>query len=166
MNLSAVLTLEDSLRVVGQRLETLQARNVELTIEADGINVLAGVTDSLRCYWTWDELAQEAPGAAGDGDDPVQWTDASVLTSWPLLLRVLGYLLDARGVRTCDLHVAMIRSDSANGLEPLAILGGREEVDARAFFLLLLRLRARVLDATTQPAVRGSSRFNGWRAWR
>ena len=81
-------------------------------------------------------------------------TDASVLTSWPLLLRVLGYLLDARGVRTCELQVAMSRSNTANGLEPLAILGGREELDARAFFLLLLRLRARVLDPTIQPAER------------
>jgi hypothetical protein len=166
MNLSAVLTLEESLRVVGQRLETLQARHVTLTIEADGINVLVGATDSVRSYWTWDELAQEASDAPGDGDDPIHWTDASVLTSWPLLLRVLGYLLDARGVRTCDLQVAMIRSDSANGLEPLAILSGREEVDARAFFLLLLRLRARVLDAAAQPGVRGSSRFSGWRARR
>ena len=166
MNLSAVLTLEESLRVVGQRLETLQARHVTLTVEADGIDMLAGVTDSVRSYWTWDELAQEASGAPADGDDPVHWTDASVLTSWPLLLRVLGYLLDARGVRNCDLQVAMIRSDSANGLEPLAILGGREEVDARAFFLLLLRLRGRVLDAAAQPAARGSARFNGWRGWR
>jgi hypothetical protein len=166
MNLSAVLTLEESLRVVGQRLETLQARHVELKVEADGIDMRAGVPDSVGCYLTWDELAQEASGAAGDDDDPIHWTDASVLTSWPLLLRVLGYLLDARGVRTCDLQVAMIRSDAANGLEPLAILGGREEVDARAFFLLLLRLRARVLDATTHQAVRGTSRFTGWRARR
>ena len=166
MNLSAVLTLEDSLRVVGQRLETLQAHHVELTIEADGIDMRAGAIESENRYWTWGELAEEASGPPDERDDPTHWTDASVLTSWPLLLRVLGYLLDARGVRTCDLQVAMIRSNAANGLEPLAILGGREEVDARAFFLLLLRLRARVLDATTQPAVRGGSRFNGWRAWR
>src|SRR5687767_563959 len=105
MNLSAVLTLEDSLRVVGQRLETLQARHVELKVDADGIDVLTGATDSVSRYWTWDELAQEASGAPGDGDDPTHWTDGSVLTSWPLLLRVLGYLLDARAVRTCSLQV-------------------------------------------------------------
>src|SRR5260370_565162 len=117
----------------------------------------AGETYYEGYYLTWDELAEEASGAAGDGDDTIHWTDASVLTSWPLLLRVLGYLLDARGVRTCDLQVAMIRSNAANGLEPLAILGGREEVDARAFFLLLLRLRPRVLDATPhQPVPRPS----------
>ena len=166
MNLSAVLTLEESLRVVGQRLETLQARHVELSIEPEGIDMLAGATESVSCYWTWDDLAEEASGAAGYGDDPTQWTDASVLTSWPLLLRVLGYLLDARGVRTCELQVAMMRSNAANGLEPLAILGGREELDARAFFLLLLRLRGRVLDATTPTAVQGGSRFHGWRARR
>jgi hypothetical protein len=165
MNLSAVLTLEESLRAIGQRLETLQARHVELTIEADGIDMRAGAIESENRYWTWGELAEGASEAPDERDGPTHWTDASVLTSWPLLLRVLGYLLDARGVRTCELQVAMTRSDAGNGLEPLAIIGGREELDARAFFLLLLRLRGRVLDATA-PAAPAGSRFHGWRARR
>jgi hypothetical protein len=165
MNLSAVLTLEDSLRVVGRRLEMMQAHHVELRVEADGVDMVASATDSLSRYWTWDELAQEASSVPDD--DPTHWTDASVLRSWPLLLRVLGFLLDARGVRTCRVQVAVVRSGTANALEPLAILEGGEELDGRTFFLLLLRLRARVLDATAPaPTARGSSRFRGWRARR
>ena len=80
MNLSAVLTLEESLRAIGQRLETLQARHVELTIEADGIDMRAGAIESENRYWTWRELAEGASGPPDERDDPTHWTDASVLT--------------------------------------------------------------------------------------
>ncbi len=167
MGATRELSLDEALRTVGLRLDVEQARRARLTIDAAGIavRVLGG---ERRYAYTWQEVADQARAQrrlrrGGSGVSP--WRDPKALTQWVVLLRLVGDLLDAQGVRECVVEATIATPAAPSEIELTVTTDGQEVLDGGAVQLHLLRLLMRHIDPreTPPPPPSAPPRWQFWR---
>jgi hypothetical protein len=167
MDTARELPLGEALRTVGLRLDVQQVRRARLEIDGQGIRVR--VPDGERCYaYSWGEVAEHSRAQqrlrrGGDGISP--WRDPKALARWVVLLRLVGDLLDAQGLRACAIEAAVASPDASNEIKVTVTANGREVVDEEAVQLHLLRLLLRHIDPREAPPPVPSAPPR-WQFWR
>jgi hypothetical protein len=163
---SSPLPLQETLRTVGNELESRGATQVRLVLDASGVTVdTRGERDGYWRYDWADVAAASAIQAARRQPEqqPAPWMDPWALTRWSVLLRVTGLLLDAQNVRECVIEAAI-------GARPedviLRVLVGGQEVFRRsAVGVELWKLRARSRPVTPPNSPQQPTRQGFWRRY-
>jgi hypothetical protein len=100
-------TLEQALRTLGLQLDRLGVPDACFTIAADGITVETE-NPAAREYYPWNALGEQAAAQKQRRQDtptPRPELDREALTRWPVLLRLVGTVLDSERVQTGQLGV-------------------------------------------------------------
>ncbi len=154
------LSLQGALGAIGQDLEERGIPYVQLTIGTLGV-ILETVHPYTQQEYSWGNLGlrtRAAPQAPLD-----TYVDLLALTHWPVLLRLVGDLLDADGVRGCVIEAQVAPPDDPTRCEVRATVGGEAIVTTEQVQEHLLRLRARAAHAPPAPA---HDRPPWWAFWR
>jgi hypothetical protein len=158
------LTLQETLRTIGNELETRAATQARLVVDAAGVAVDArGERDG---YWRYDWADVRAASAIQVArrqpeQQPPPWMDPWALTRWSVLLRVTGLLLDAQNVRECVIEAAIGKRPEDVFLRVL--VNGQEVFRRSAVGVELWNLRAQTRAAMAAKAPHQSQRRGFWR---
>jgi hypothetical protein len=102
------VSLQETLRIIGLELEARRPLSAQLTVDSAGVAVESGA-DHAGLRYAWADLAAQVEAERGHrhkGSTGRGQPDAGDLTRWSVLLRVIGQLLDAQGVRDCHIEAA------------------------------------------------------------
>ena len=125
-----LLPLPEALRTVGLGLEVASVPRAKLTVDPVGIVVATEAPYGQREY-RWSELDRQSrarQSARGTTTSPS--ADPTTLTRWSVLLRVIGHLLDGRGVHYCVVEAAVAPADDPWDCDPRVAVGGKTVLDA------------------------------------
>ncbi len=161
-----LISLQEALRTLGLGLEVAKVRRADIVVTSTGIDVDTPGEYGHRTY-DWGDLGSQSraqqrhrrptPRAAS-------WMDPAALTRWSVLLRVIGQLLDAQGIRECTMQVSVATPDDPQECRVTVRANGRVMVDNEQVQLQLLRLRTRYVDArAVEPP---PARRPWWAIWR
>lgn len=151
---AVLLPLADALTVPAGWLATGRVRSAALVVDAQGIAVQTAAVYGPRLY-RWADLAAQARALA---DDPRAWPseraalDPEAFTRWPVLLRLVGRLLDRQRVRACVIHARVARSYAPLEWSVRVTAEGRVLLDSAAVRRHLRRLRL-AADGRPQAAL-------------
>lgn len=158
------LSLEEALRTLGLTLEVGDVRRAQLTIDPVGIVVRAGGAYGRREY-RWSALDRQSRAQqAYRGASPPTGADPLTGARWSALLRVVGHLLDARGVHYCHVDGTLAEPEAPHGCQVRAKVADRVVLDSdevREHLRWLRDQRIDVQHADTLPAPRP-----WWAVWR
>lgn len=160
------LPLQEALRTVGLALEVGRVPRVQIVVDAQGVTIETTTAFGVRRY-TWQEIEvqsraqQQHRRASGR---PAPWMDPMAVTRWSVLLRLVGRLLDTRGVGECVIDAAPAPANAPEACRVQVRVGQRVIVDSEAVRLHLLRLRTRQSEAAPQVAVASARPW--WAFWR
>jgi hypothetical protein len=143
-------SLSDALRALGFWLQPGGVRELWLEVTSEGIGVCTIVEPEHRVY-QWSELAAQSQAQARHrrrraGTRPEPRTQLS----WSGLLRTVGQLLDAQGVRECQIEATLTAPGPALDYHVLVTAGGRVVLDTRAVRLELIRSYTQYIEAQPQ----------------
>jgi len=148
-------------------IELDEVRRAQVMVAPGGISVDTTFEAGTRVY-TWGDVADASEAQRrlrGRPTPPGRSRDPGLLTRWPVLLRLIGELLDARGVRDCVIQVAIAAPDAPQAIEMVVTTEGRVVLVPEDVTLHLLRVGARPHRPDEQGA-----RFLGqppaWQFWR
>jgi hypothetical protein len=161
------LTLAEALRSIGYLIELDEVRRAQVMVASGGISVDTTFEAGTRAY-TWDDVASASEAQRrlrGQPLPPGRSRDPGLLTRWPVLLRLIGELLDARGVRDCVIQVAIAAADAPQAIEMLVTTEGRVVLVPEDVTLHLLRQGARPRGPDEKEA-RSLGRTPAWQFWR
>jgi hypothetical protein len=141
---SAGLSLDEALRTLAHGLDVGKVRRAELTVEATGVGITTNAEYGRRHY-TWDNLASQSQAQRGyqrpKGGRP-PWLEADAFTHWTVLLRVVGQMLEAKGVRNCLIDAMVATADAPDEWAVAVTVGDQRVLTADDVQFHLLRLRA------------------------
>jgi hypothetical protein len=138
-----LLPLADALAVPAGWLAAGRVPSAALIVDAQGIAVQTAAVYGPRLY-RWADLAAQARALA---DDPRAWPseraalDPEAFTRWPVLLRLVGRLLDRQRVRACVIHARVARSYAPLEWSVRVTAGNTVLLDSAAVRRHLRRLR-------------------------
>ena len=161
------LTLAEALRSIGFLIELDEVGRAQVMVGPDGISVDTTFAAGTRAY-SWRDVANASEAQRrlrGQPAPPGRSRDPGLLTRWPVLLRLIGELLDARGVRECVIQVAIAAPDAPQNIEMLVTNAGQEILLPEDVRLHLLRRGA---QPRNQPE-KGASTLGqapAWQFWR
>jgi hypothetical protein len=148
-------------------IELDEVRRAQVMVGPDGILVDTTFEAGTRAY-SWADVANASEAQRrlrGQPAPPGRSRDPGLLTRWPVLLRLIGELLDAQGVREFVIQVAIAAPDAPQKIEMLVTTEGREILWPEDVTLHLLRRGAQPRD----PREKGGSALGqvpAWQFWR
>jgi hypothetical protein len=110
-----IISLQEALRTLAPDLEPRRLSYVALTSDWDGITVETTDPYTSRLY-AWGELmlrSHDLQKQRQDRPSPAPCLDLLALTRWPVLLRLVGRVLEDQRVRFCT-----IEAEVASAAEP------------------------------------------------
>jgi hypothetical protein len=163
---TGLISLQEALRTLGLGLEVAKVLRAEIVIGNTGIDIDTPSEYGHRAY-AWSDLdsqsrAQQRHRRSIPRSAP--WMDPAALTRWSVLLRVIGQLLDAQGIRECTMQVSVASPDDPQECRVTVKTNGKVVVDNEQVQLQLLRLRTRYVDA--RAADPPAARRPWWAVWR
>lgn len=138
-----LLPLADALAVPAGWLATGRVRSAELVVDAQGIAVQTSAVYGPRRY-RWTDLAAQVRALA---DDPRAWPSETAALApeafarWPVLLRLVGRLLDRQHVRSCVIHARVARPYAPMEWDVRVTAEGQVLLDSATVRRYLRRLR-------------------------
>jgi hypothetical protein len=160
------LTLEEALRAVGQDLIPRGVSYAEIRLAPLGITVET-TQPYTRQEYSWGNLGIRvgSPGErAATAAERDQWHDLLALTRWPVLLALVGHLLDRRQrVRSYLIEAEVAPEDRPTACQVRVSIGGEPLLGTEEVQEQLLRLRAR---GAVPPAPVSSAPRPWWAFWR
>ncbi|HEY7067966.1 MAG TPA: hypothetical protein VII06_41325 [Chloroflexota bacterium] len=159
------LTLEQALRALGPQLDALAVADACFTIAADGITVeTAGPAPPQ--HHSWDALGEEAAAQKQQRHDvpaPRAELDRVALTHWPVLLRLVGAVLDAENARAGQLGVVRSTADDPTNCGVDWSVEGQTRSLRDEVLFLLLRRRAQYRTPEPVETAAGPPKPSWWR---
>jgi hypothetical protein len=137
------LSMQETLRTIGNELEARQAQQVQIVIEAGGVAVASRGEHDAYWHYTWADVAAQLRvqiARRTAQPQPLPWRDPWALTRWSVLLRVTGQLLDTRGIDVCTVEGALGATPEAVVLRVL--IRGEEVFRRTEVSVQLWRLRS------------------------
>jgi hypothetical protein len=126
------LLLEEALRTIGAALDAHRVYQAQITVGPTGIEVHADWMYGYRRY-PWADVAGLSRGHAAQRRTrpvPRPWLDPFNFTRWSVLLRVVGRLLDAQDIQSCEIEATIGPAPEISTVR--AWSAGREVLDQAA----------------------------------
>jgi hypothetical protein len=161
---TTALSLQEALRTIGNGLEAHKVPRVQITIGSTGVHVEARGEYGSRTF-SWADVASQSVAQQSQRRFERQrppWLDPWAMTRWLVLLRITGLLLDAQGIRTCNIEASLGTTPESGALGVL--VDGREVLDRMAVGVELRRLRLR-RGSSTVVADQLGARRPWWALW-
>ena len=97
------ISLEEALRTLGHELEWRGVSHLVLAVDEADVT-LQTTPDGGPCHYLWQDLLRHSRAqrqARRPGSQRPPWSDAQTFTTWPVVLRGVGRLLDTSSVPRC-----------------------------------------------------------------
>jgi hypothetical protein len=137
------LSLQETLRTIGNALEKQRVQQVQIVIVPSGVTVDSRGGRDAYWHYTWADVAAQSrlqTARRTPQPQPAPWMDPWALTRWSVLLRVTGQLLDAQGIDSCTVEAALGATPEAVLLR--VVVAGQEVFRRTEVGVELWRLRA------------------------
>jgi hypothetical protein len=137
------VSLQETLRTIGNELERRPVRQVQIVIDAGGVAVDSRGEQDAYWHYSWADIALLSRGQIARRTPQQQappWIDPWALTRWSVLLRVTGQLLDAQGMERCTVEAAL--GPTPEAVELRILVAGEEVFRRSEIGVILWRLRS------------------------
>ena len=163
----AALPLPEALRTLSSDLEARGLAYAQLTIQHDGITLETSNPYTHRAY-PWGELmlrSREQQKQRRATATPAPCLDLAALTRWPMLLRLIGMVLEEQRIRYCTVEAEVAPASDPTACQVHVRVGGEMRSFAEEVQQQLLRNRVRYASRHEGGSSGGGPRRN-WLPWR